>query len=317
MSMKKENLNIMPLTKVKHKKPIDPLGRATILEKFFMYSPVILLLLLILLPFSLVVVGSFTDPLLVTNYGVRLFPEAFSMSAYQLFFQFPEEIGKSYWVTIQVTLIGTLGSMFLALPCAYALSRKDFAYKNIISFIFFFTILFSGGYAPQYILMRNYLKIYDTIWALTLPPMMGVGYLFLLRAFYSGVPESLLEAARIDGASEWVTLFKVAIPLITPGIATVSFYLVLFYWNDPSHAMLYTENLVPISYYLTRLNNFIVYLRAVQSGAYAGIDLGNMQIPDSTLGLAAAVSATAPMLVIFTFFQKYFVKGITTGGVKG
>ena len=144
-----------------------------------------------------------------------------------------------------------------------------------------------------------------------------VGHLVLLRAFYSSLPESLYEAVKIDGASEFTIFFKIATPLIIPGIATVSFYSVLTYWNDPFTAMLYTDDYVPVALYLTRITQYIEFLKYAQQNGFAGVDFSDLTIPEDTIVYAIALATTAPMLCIFAAFQKYFVRGLTTGAVKG
>lgn len=302
--------------KIKNK--VEPINRLDLKAKLAIYIPIVLMLLLILLPFVMLVSGSFSDSVIIANEGLGILPKGFTLTAYRIFFLYPGQILDSYLLTIALTLGGMLGSLLLSLPCAYALSRSEFTFRGPITFIFFFTIMFSGGFVPTYIYFRNVLGIFDTIWVLMLPNMMPVGYLFFLRAYFAQLPNSLIESAMCDGASEYRTLWQISIPLIKPGISTVAFYLVLMYWNDASSAMLYADNLVPVAYYLTRMQNYIEMLRhAMEGGGFAGLDLSNMQIPDQTLMYAIAVATTAPMLTIFLFFQKYFVRGLTSGAVKG
>lgn len=297
-----------PKAKKAHYKP---------LEAILLFGVIILFCIFVIVPFMILISGSLSDSELIGKTGVWFFPKGFSLDAYKVVFAYPGDMLKSYLISVIVTVGGVILNLLLVCPVAYAISKKEFIYGKAVTLFFVFTIMFNGGFVSNYILFRNYLHIFDTLWVLILPPAGMVGHMILLKVFYSALPPSLYESACIDGASEFRTFLRIATPLIIPGIATAAFYSVLFYWNDPQSAMLYADNLIPVSLYLTRITQYIEFLKYAQQNGFAGMDLSNMVIPEQTLVYAIAVATTAPMLCIFTVFQKYFVSGLTAGSVKG
>lgn len=295
----------------------NKLHHMSVKDGILVYVPVVLFVLIAVIPFITMISGSLSSPSMIKEYGVALWPKGFSTSAYELIFRFPDEMINSYLITILVTVAGTLLNMVLLLTLANYLCKSTHPSTKYISFFIFFTLMFQAGLVPTYIVYTDLLHIKDTIWVLILVPALSVGHLFLLRMFISAVPSALYESARIDGAGEFRILFRITIPLIVPGIATITFYSVLMYWNDPFTALMYTDNIVPVSLYLSRVTSYIEFLKFVQQGGIPGVSLGNMEIPDNTMIYAMAVVTTGPMMFIFVFFQKYFVNGLTVGGVKG
>jgi len=285
-------------------------------ELIVIYALIILFLLIVLIPFVVLLCSSFSDTTLIRQNGARPWIQGFSLDAYYVVFKYPTDMLKSYLVSIITTVIGTVLNVVLVAMSAYAIARPNFKFRKPISFFYAFTIMFQAGFIPSYIWYRNYLNLYDSYAILILAPAFLVGHMVMLRAFYSALPESLYEAVKIDGGSEIRTFFSIATPLIIPGIATVAFYSVLIYWNDPFTAMLYTDNIVPISLYLTRITNYIEFLKYAQTAGFGGLDFSNMTLPEDTLVYAMAIATTAPILCIFTIFQKYFIGGLTTGAVK-
>ena len=284
-------------------------------DALIVYIPVVLFVLLCLLPFIALLSSSFTNSAYLKEHGVTLIPVDFDTGAYQTIFLYPSSILKSYGISIVVTVLGTVLNLFLSIMVAYPISRSDYKYRNIVSFILYVSMIFNAGLIPTYIWFRNYLRIFDTIWVLILPSSCIVGYVFLLRVFFAGVPLEIAESARVDGASEYRILWQIATPLILPGIATVAFYTVLFYWNDPNSALYYTDNqnLTPIALYMSRISNYIEALKwLAQTGQSP-----DFEIPEDSLVFATAIVTSGPMLFVFAFFQKYFVSGLTSGGVKG
>ena len=271
---------------------------------------------LVIVPFVILVCGSFSSSDAIKDVGARPWIQGFTIEAYQLVFENPYQILKSYGITILVTVVGTVLNVALCSMTAYALARPNFKFKRILSFFYAFTIMFQAGFIPTYIWYRNYLNIYNTIWVLILSPCFVVGHVVMLRAFYSAVPKSLYEAVKIDGGSEFRMFLTIATPLILPGIATVAFYTVLIYWNDPFTAMLYTDDIVPISLYLTRLQQYIALLKEAAAGKMGGINPGDVSIPENTLVFAMAMVTSAPIMFIFVFFQKFFLGGLTAGSIK-
>jgi putative aldouronate transport system permease protein len=268
-----------------------------------------------LLPFLLILSGSFTDEAAIFKYGYSLIPSVFSTNAYKILFESSKDIIKAYGVTILVVIIGSTAGLFLTAMTAYVLSRQDFKYKRHFSFFIYLTSVFQGGLIPLYILMVRYLGLKDNLLALILPLLLSAWNVFLLRNFMSDVPESIMESAKIDGANEFSIFIKIAIPLSKPGLITIGLFQALFYWNDWVQAYLYIndKNLYTIQYFLyNMLNSF----NAINSSfVSAGIPLPS--IPTESIKLAMTILATGPILFLFAFAQKYFVKGLTIGAVKG
>ena len=302
---------------MKRKQLTDRMGVGT---GIVIFLPIVLFAVFCFVPFLCVVSGSFSNSDLLRELGVSLLPRGFTVSAYQMVFFSPDDIVNSYLLSIGLTALGTVLNVLLTISVAFPLSRMDFRFRGFVSIYLFITIIFSGGLIPQYILYKQYLRIYNTFWVLLLPNLVTVGHIIFLRVFFQAIDASFYESARVEGASEFRIMLQVATPLILPGVATVAFYNVLLYWNDSVNAMYYLDassRLVPISIYITRISQLVNFLKEVQSGAYPGVDLGGIEIPEHTLVYAVAVVTTLPMLVVFAFFQKYFVRGLTTGGVKG
>ena len=287
---------------------------------FGVYVPIIVFALLCLLPFIMVVATSFSESDLVKEFGCSFLPRGWSVDAYKTIFIYPDQILNAYLNSLIVTVIGSILNVILAISVAYPISKLDFRFRSVITFIMFLTTAFSAGLVPQYILYKSYYNIYNTWWVLILPQCANVGHIIFLRVFYQAIDSAYYEAAKIEGANEFTIMFRIATPLIAPGVATVAFYSVLMYWNDATSALYFLDNgsrFMPISVYITRMSQLIVFLREVKTGVYPGISLGDMEVPEYTLQMAVVIVSVAPMLFVFSFFQKYFVSGLTTGGVKG
>ena len=287
-------------------------------ETIVIYGLIALFAIMVIIPFIVLVSSSFSSSAIIRKNGARPWVQDFSLDAYKTVFVYPDEMIDSYVTSIIVTVGGTLLNLFLCMTSAFAVSRPNFRARNAVQFFFTFTIMFNAGFVPNYIwYSERYLNILNSYWVLIVSPAFMVGYMVLLRAFYSALPTELYEAVKIDGASEFTIFFRIATPLITPGIATVCFYSVLAYWNDSFTALLYTDDLVPVALYLTRITNYIEFLKYAQESGFTGLDFGDLEIPEDTLVYAIALVTTAPMLCVFVAFQKYFVRGLTSGAVKG
>lgn len=279
------------------------------------HAAVALFALFCLVPFLLVISASFSvDEKLLLN-GVSIIPQGFSLKAYDYIFKFPQQILRAYGVSIFVTVVGTVLNMAFMIPFAYAISKPSFRYARILTFYMFFTVMFSGGLVPTYILIKKYLNMYDSIWVLIIPLLVQPGNVVLLRVFFQGVPASLYESARIDGASEYRQLWSVGIPLIVPGIATITFFSILMFWNDSYTAIIYIENtnLTPIQIFLTQMTQYVNYIK--QNLGSGGM-IKPEDVPSNTILYAMCVVAAGPMILLFSCFQKYFVQGLTAGSVK-
>lgn len=275
--------------------------------------------LLCLLPFLMVLSGSFSSEEAVTNFGFNLFPQDLSLEAYKTVFIKPGVVLRAYVNTISLTLVGTALGLLLQTLTAYVLSRKDFEWRNKFSFFFYFTTLFNGGLVPYYILMTRTLNLDNSFFSLLLPLMFSVFNLLIMKSYIMGVPDSLVEAAKIDGCGEFRILFQVVVPLIKPALATVGLFIALAYWNDWYNAMLFIgdETKYPLQYFLyQQVNNIEAYKRLIASGAASGA-VTSVSLPSQTLKMALTIVVTGPIILAFPLVQKYFVQGITIGAVKG
>lgn len=270
-----------------------------------------------LLPFLLVLSGSFSDQTSILTHGYQLIPETFSLEAYKTLFRIPEDLLRAYAVTIFVTVTGTFFGLLFTSMAAYVLSCKTFRYRYQMSFFFYFTSIFGGGLVPWYIFNTKYLHFHNNLIALILPILINVTYLLILKSYMSGIPEALYESARLDGAGDFTIYLRVAMPLCKAGLATVGLFIALNYWNDWYDAMLFLDegrsDLYPLQYYL---NNILTKAQAL-SAAAARSGLPVSEVPSEPMKLAMTVVATGPIILLYPFLQKYFVKGVTIGAVKG
>lgn len=267
-------------------------------------------------PLFLIVSASFTEQQSLFKEGYQFIPKVFSLDAWKFVLKTPQQIIKAYGVTIFVTLFGTVCSLLLTSMLAYASTRKDFVAHRPISFLIFFALLFSGGMVPTYIMITRFLHLKDTIWSMILPYVIMPWHVFLMKGFFADIPVSLIEAAKLDGASEARIFFNIILPISKPALATVGLFIAFTYWNDWWLSMLYIENpdLTSLQYYLYRIMNNIQFL--TNSAMQGNISINMSAIPGETARMALCLLAAGPMLIIFPFFQKYFVKGLTVGSVK-
>jgi putative aldouronate transport system permease protein len=272
-----------------------------------------------LVPFVMVVSASFSSEAAVRDNGFSVLPRDFSLEAYTTIFKDPDVVGKAYLVTICLTCIGTAAGLFIQTMTAYVLSRRDFGWRNKFSFFFYFTTLFNGGLVPSYILMTRYLHLKNSYLALFLPLLFSVYNLLIMKSYIRAIPESLIDAAKIDGCGEFRTLVQVIMPMLKPAMATVGLFIALAYWNDWYNAMLYVENksMQPLQYFLySQVNNIEAYKRILESHAGSNAAAA-INMPTQTLKMALTVVVTGPVILLYPFVQKYFVRGITIGAVKG
>ncbi len=284
--------------------------RSMIIAVYIMLS---IVSVICILPFIMIISGSFSDSAQIMTYGYSILPRGFSLDGYRSIFLFPGQIAKAYGVSIFVTCTGTAMGLVVMTLCGYAISRKELKYRNVIAFVIYFTTLFSGGLVPWYIVISK-LGLKNSIWALVVPSCCSSFYILLIRNFMNTIPDSLVESARLDGAGELRTLVKIVVPLSKPILATVALFLALSYWNDWYLASLYITDadLWPLQY---RLYNI---LNAASKIAQAGAENFTSKIlPTETQKLANAVVATGPIIFLYPFLQKYFIQGISIGAVKG
>ena len=278
-----------------------------------------LVALMCVIPFVMVLSGSLSSEEAVRFSGFSLLPRDFSLEAYRTVFQEPLVIGRAYIVTILLTITGTCLGLFLITMTAYVLARKEFVWRNKFSFFFYFTMLFSGGLVPYYILMTRYLGMRNNYLALLFPLLFNVYFLLIMKSYISAIPESFIHAAKIDGCGEFRTLILIMMPMLKPALATVGLFIALAYWNDWYNAMLFVsrESMHPLQYFLySKVNNVEAYKRLLESGA-GGSAAAAINMPTETLKMALTIVVTGPIVLLYPFVQKYYVQGITIGGVKG
>ena len=284
-----------------------------------MHIFMILLVLSCVLPFLLMVMASLTEEMTLTRNGYSFFPEVFSLETYRYIIRSAGTILRGYVMTIVVTVIGTVCNLVLTILFAYPLSRKDLPYRSGLSFFLFFTMLFNGGLVPTYMMYANTFHIKNTLFALIVPSlMMNAFYVIMMRSFFSSsIPDSLREAAKLDGASERKILMSIVVPLSKPMIVTLVLMVGLGYWNDWMNGLYYVteQKLYTIQMILNNMINNIEFL--TRNASMLGSAASSMKIPQVGIRMGIAVIAVLPVLIIYPFLQKYFVKGIVKGGVKG
>ncbi len=269
-----------------------------------------------LMPLILVLSISLTDEKSVITDGYSLIPKVFSTAAYELAFRNPQQLIASYQITILFTIVSTFLAVLIMGVMAYPLSRPNFKLKGPITFFVFFTMLFSGGMVPSYLLNVKYLHLDNTFWVYILPGLVSAWNLIIIRTNYKGLPNELMEAAKIDGASEVYICFKIVMPLSKPVLASIGFLFLVAKWNDWQTSMLYITNpkLMSLQYMLQRILMETQFLKQlVQSGQI----MEQTTFPSESFRYAMALLAAGPVMLIFPFFQKYFAKGLTLGAVKG
>lgn len=293
------------------------LSKGTIWFNVIGYIVLILMALLCVLPLWLIVAGSFSDNTDILVNGYSFIPRVFSLEAYKMVFEYPAEMMNAYKVTIIVTVLGTLGTLLICSSAGYVLSRRDFHYRNKVSFYFFFTTIFSAGLVPSYILCTKYLHFKDSPYiAMIFSGMFSYFYVIIFRSFMSEIPESLGESAKIDGANDLVIFWRVILPLSKPVLATIGLFSALNYWNSWYTAMLYCTDKAyyPLQYYLYTVINSANALKNINANISPEF---MVNVPSETYKLAMTVVTTGPILLVYPFVQKYFVKGMTVGAVKG
>lgn len=290
--------------------------RARFIQQAVINLIFIIIALCCVVPILYILAAAFTDEVSLARYGYKLWPSEFSLDAIAYIFKNPAQIVNAYVVTIGVTVIGTLASILCTSMLAYAIARKDFKLSRILSFLVFFTLLFNGGMVPSYIINTQYYHLKDTIFAMILPYIIMPWHVFLMKSFFADLPTALIEAAKIDGGTEAYIFFRIIVPISKPAFATVGLFTAFTYWNDWWLSMLYINEsrLTSLQYYLYRIMNNIEFLR---SSAANNVNIDLASLPSETARMALCIVAIGPMLLVFPFFQKYFVKGITVGSVKG
>lgn len=267
-------------------------------------------------PLMLVIGVSFSSEADVLRYGYSIIPRNLSLNTYHyIFLNSGDKIYKSYMVTIFVTGVGTLFSLAVTSMMGFALSIRKLKFRNVISYLCNFSIVFSAGLIPWYIMCVNVYHLKDNVLALILPSALSVWYLFLLRSYFFAVPNSFYESARIDGAGYFRIYASIAIPLTKTGMLTIGLMYALMYWNDWWNALMLVSDykLFPLQFYLyTILSN----ITAISSGKIPPSAKSGVTLPTETVKMAVTLLTIGPIVLLYPFVQKYFVQGIMQGGVK-
>ena len=272
---------------------------------------------LTLLPILLIIIASFTEETSLLQNGYSFIPKAWSFDAYYYIIKQGSVILRAYGVSVLVTVVGTVLSVAITTTLAYPMARTSFRYRNVLSFFVFFTMLFSGGIVPSYIMWTNYFHIKNTIWALIVPNYLVSAFnVILVKNFYANnIPGSLIEAAQLDGATEMQIFRKLVFPMARPVVATISLFTGLCYWNDWTNGLYYVDNqkLYSIQLLLMKIMNNIEALKANANLMGAGA----ISLPGTSVRMAIAFIGILPILIVYPFVQKYLVEGVVIGAVKG
>lgn len=283
----------------------------------FFHVLLIFLVLACLVPFWLLIASSFTAETTLVQDGYSLVPRELSFGAYDYLWNVRGSIGRAYLMSIIIAAVGVTANVVMTILFAYPLSRSDLPGRNFFSLLLFFPMLFNGGLVPTYLVYTNFLNVKDTIWGMIIPYLLFNPFLVIMMRTYftSSIPNEVIEAAKIDGATETQCLVRIVTPMSKPIIATVSLMTLIAYWNNWTNGIYFLTtrtDLYGIQNYLNDVMNKATFLQSHMTGMLNAAD-----IPNIGVRMAIAVIAVIPLLIAYPFFQKYFVKGITLGSVKG
>lgn len=292
-------------------------------KRFQILAHIILALLsaLAVIPFVLMIVSSLTDNNTLVANGYSFWPEKWSLYAYEYIFNTGNSVLHAYGISIVLTIVGTLIALILTTMLSYVISRKGLPGRGVITFLVVFTMLFNGGLVPTYMVYAKIFNVKNTFMALLVPGLLMNGFnIMLMKSYFcTNIPDEILDAAYIDGATEFQAFYKVALPLAKPIVATIALFVGIAYWNDWMNGYIYiTKNtdLYSVQNLLNRMMQNIQYL-SQNSSNIQQVGVGLNAIPTASVRMAMATVGVLPILVVYPFVQKYFVKGITLGGVKG
>lgn len=289
-------------------------------KAFRIFSNVLMILIGIcsIAPFLLLIMSSVTDEQSLVSNGYSFFPKEYSLYAYKYLLADSTSMVRAYGISILVTAVGTVANLLLTTLYAYPLSRKDLPGRNIFAFYLFFTMLFSGGLVPSYIMWSRTFHINNTIFALIVPNLMlGAFNVIMMRTYFTtNIPDAVISFARIDGAGEIRILYRIVLPMAMPIMATIGLLVGLAYWNDWQNGLYYLtdDRLFSVQVLLMDIQRNIDSLRRSASQG-ASVSLANL--PSTGVRMAITVLGILPIMIVYPFVQKYFVKGIAIGAVKG
>lgn len=299
-----------------NKTGIEHINRISFTSNLIINIIFILILIMFILPIILIIIVSFSSEQSITHNGYSFWPSKWSVEAYKGIFKYGRDILNAYGISIFVTAVGSVAATLIIALYAYPLSRSGFKPRNKFAFFAFFTTIFGGGLVPWVIVYSQVLRIDSTVWILIVPYLMNAWWVIIMRTFMkSSVPDELIEAARIDGAGEFRIFFKVVMPLCKAGLATIFLFCLLRFWNDYYLSLIFIKDshLYTIQYYMYQMLNNISYLLSNNNIPAEA----RRNFPSESARMAIAVIAIGPVIFGYGFFQKYFVKGLTIGAVKG
>ena len=290
----------------------------TAVSKSVMYAIVVVFALFCTLPFLLVLSNSLTSEESILQYGYNLFPREWDTTSYRVLFLDASKIISGYRISIAVTVIGTLMSLLVTALLAYPIALKRLKFRRALNVFTLITILINGGIVPWYIVCVRYLHLQDNIWALIIPYLCQAWNVFLLRSYFQTVPEEISESAKIDGAGEYAIFFRIIVPLSLPALATVGLFISLLYWNDwwLGITLLNKVELQPLQLLLRTIQSNVQFLAASEQGAEI-IRYTGGRLPSEGIKLAVCILTIGPIVLVYPFVQRFFIKGLTIGAVKG
>lgn len=289
---------------------------STVIFNIICYTLLTLGSIICVVPFLMILSGSFTDNTTILTEGYSIFPRDFTLAAYKTIFKAPQDILQAYKMTIYYTVVGTALGLFMITLTAYVISRREFKYRNTISFLIYFTSIFGGGMIPWYLMYTSVLGLKGSTIAIWFPALMSPFLVILMRTFIVGsVPDAITESAKIDGAGHVTIFLKIVMPVLGPGLATIGLFLALGYWNDWYRSSMFStdSSTWELQFYLYDMLNATQALKQMSQNS----SISTADLPTQAVKLAMAVVATGPVLLFYPFVQKYFVSGITVGAVKG
>ena len=287
--------------------------------QIFANALMIFLVICVLAPFFLMLMSSLTDEQTLIANGYSFFPEKFSLYAYRYLLVQSGSVGRGYFISVVITVIGTTANLFCTILYAYPLSRKNLPGRTFFAFYLFFTMLFSGGLVPAYLMWTQTFHIRNTWIALLVPGLLMSSFnVIMMRTYFTtNIPDEVIEAARIDGASEFKIVYKVVFPMAVPITATIALLVGLAYWNDWMNGLYYIndDKMYSIQVLLMKIQRNLDQLRQQAQNGSGNVNLA--ELPSTSVRMALTVLGILPVMVIYPFLQRYFVKGITIGAVKG
>jgi len=295
------------------------LGAISVPAEIILHVIIAVFSLTCIIPFIFCIIISFTSKQSIANIGFSFFPQSWTLDGYKYVFNMGKQLWLSYFNSIFVSVVGTVLSVTICILYSYALYRRDFKYRRFFTLFAVFTMMFTGGLAPTYQVSKIMLGLSDNYWALIVPLLVNPFNFIIMRTFFqSSVPDTIIEAATIDGSGEYNTLLNIIIPISKPGIATIALLTVLAYWNDWFSALLYIDDnsFYPLQYLLWQMQSQIDFL-AANSGKGLETVVNVATMPTQSFRMAVVVLVVIPIAFAYPFFQRYVVAGLTVGSVKG